>query len=187
MKFEIPNTSIVAEIDCNADTPDRIKVRLAVKWAIQNGADLYGANLSRANLSSANLSGANLSRANLYGANLRSANLSGANLYGADLSGADLRSADLYGADLRSANLYGAKWSEDVVINKAPIFVDGLPSYRVIILDDHMQIGCELHRLAEWASFDDRRIAQMDGATAARFWRDFKEPLLAIARAAGRA
>ena len=42
---------------------------------------------AKKNLYGANLSGANLSRANLYGANLSGANLSGANLYGANLSG----------------------------------------------------------------------------------------------------
>ena len=92
-------------------------------WANLSGANLYGANLSRANLSGANLYGANLSRANLIGANLIGADLSRANLYGADLfganlygaylsgadlSGADLSRANLSGADLSRANLYGA-------------------------------------------------------------------------------
>ena len=49
-----------------------------------------------------------------------------------------------------------------------------------------MQIGCELHSLAEWAAFDDRRIAEMDGTTSARFWRDHKDALLSLARSAGR-
>ena len=70
------------------------------------GADLSGANLSRADLSGANLSRADLRDANLYGADLR-----GANLYGADLRGADLSDADLSRADLRDANLYGADLS----------------------------------------------------------------------------
>ena len=47
-------------------------------------------------------------KANLYGADLRGADLCGANLYGADLRRADLRRADLYGADLRRADLCGA-------------------------------------------------------------------------------
>ena len=41
----------------------------------------------------------------LRGANLRGANLSKADLRGADLTGADLRQANLTGADLRQANL----------------------------------------------------------------------------------
>ena len=55
----------------------------------------------------------------------------------------------------------------------------------VTILDAHMQIGCELHLLAEWQSFDDARIVQMD-RQALRFWRDNKDALLGMARAAGR-
>jgi hypothetical protein len=78
-----------------------------------SGANLYGADLSIADLSGANLYGADLSRAdlsgaNLYGADLSGANLYGANLYGANLSRADLSGANLYGADLYGANLYGA-------------------------------------------------------------------------------
>ena len=71
------------------------------------GANLSRADLSRADLSGANLSGANLSRANLFGANLSGANLSRANLFGADLSG-----ADLFGANLSRANLFGADYIE---------------------------------------------------------------------------
>jgi uncharacterized protein YjbI with pentapeptide repeats len=91
------------------------------------GANLIGANLRRANLGGANLSGAylrgvDLSRANLGGANLRGADLSGAdlsdgdlseaNLSRADLSDANLRGANLSRADLRGADLYGANLGE---------------------------------------------------------------------------
>ena len=65
-----------------------------------SGANLSGADLSRANLLGANLSMANLSRANLSRADLSGADLSRANLLGADLSGADLSVANLSGADL---------------------------------------------------------------------------------------
>ena len=68
-------------------------------------ADLSGANLFGADLSRANLSGANLFGADLSGADLSGANLFGANLFGADLSGADLSGANLFGADLSRAKI----------------------------------------------------------------------------------
>ena len=131
MKFAIKNrwsgkVQFEATIKVKAADPDSLKTALAVKWAIQNGAnlsgaDLRGADLSGANLrgadlygadlSGANLSGANLRVANLYGADLRVANLYGADLRGANLSGADLRGANLSGANLYSANLYSANLS----------------------------------------------------------------------------
>ena len=49
-----------------------------------------------------------------------------------------------------------------------------------------MQIGCELHSLADWAAFDEKRIAAMDGCDALRFWRASKDALLGLARAHGR-
>src|SRR5579859_2719398 len=116
MKFAIKNrwsgkVQFEATIKVKAADPDSLKTALAVKWAIQNGANLSGADLYGADLSGANLSGANLRVANLYGADLRVANLYGADLRGANLSGADLRGANLSGANLYSANLYSANLS----------------------------------------------------------------------------
>ena len=74
-------------------------LKLCLQAAVENGADLIGANLR-----GADLRGANLREANLRGADLRWADLIGANLREADLSGANLS-----GADLRWADLIGAK------------------------------------------------------------------------------
>jgi uncharacterized protein YjbI with pentapeptide repeats len=81
---------------------------LAVRKALEAGADLGGADLRGANLGGANLGGANLGGANLRGADLGGANLGGANLGGANLGGANLRGADLGGANLGGADLGGA-------------------------------------------------------------------------------
>ena len=77
---------------------DNATMKKAVEAAVDDNADLSGANLSGADLSGANLSDADLRDANLSGADLSDANLSGADLSGADLSGADLRDANLSGA-----------------------------------------------------------------------------------------
>ena len=70
------------------------------------GANLSGADLSRADLSGANLSGAKLLRANLSGADLSGANLSGANLSGADLSGAKLEHYYISGGSRNDSALF---------------------------------------------------------------------------------
>ncbi len=155
-----------------------------------SGANLSGAYLSDANLSGANLSGAYLSDANLSdaylsGAYLSGANLSGANLSDANLSDANLSGANLSGAYLSGAYLSGAKWG-NITISRSPLHVSIPNEWAIVILDTHMQIGCELHSLSEWAAFDDSRIAQMDGRHALRFWRQYKAVLLAMAAADGR-
>lgn len=99
-------------------------------------------------------------------------------------AGASLAGANLAGANLADAHLAGAKWRADVVIRQRPIRLSGL-LWDVSILDAHMQIGCELHSLAQWAEYDDERIVQMD-RQALRFWREHKDGLLALARVAGR-
>ena len=98
---------------------------------------------------------------------------------------ANLAGANLAGANLASANLDGAKWRDGITINRAPLQLHGL-KWDVYILDQHMQIGCELHTLAEWAAFDDARIVAMDGRYALRFWRAHKAALLALAASDGR-
>jgi hypothetical protein len=78
MKFEVRNrftgeVQFAAEIECSEGTASSIKLGLAVKWAIEAGANLAGANLADANLARANLAGAYLARANLARANLAGA------------------------------------------------------------------------------------------------------------------
>jgi uncharacterized protein YjbI with pentapeptide repeats len=113
VEFKITNRftgSVIftAEIEATEDTPISIKLGLAVKKAVEAGADLSGANLSGADLSRAYLAGADLARADLSGADLAGAYLARADLAGADLAGADLSGADLSGANLSGADLSGA-------------------------------------------------------------------------------
>ena len=157
-----------AEIPDN--TPQELQTRLALEQAVKSGA---------------NLNGANLSRADLYCANLSDANLSGANLNGANLSGANLSDANLSRANLSRADLNGASYGDGVPMTTPPLQLNGL-RWPVLILDTHMKIGCELHSLADWFSFDDTRIAKMDGKSARQFWDAWKEPLRATCIAGGR-
>jgi hypothetical protein len=111
--FEVRNrftgeVQFTAQIACPPDELPSVKLGMAVRWAIKNGAYLSGAYLSRADLSGADLSGADLSGADLSRADLSGADLSGADLSGAYLSGAYLSGADLSGADLSGADLWGA-------------------------------------------------------------------------------
>ena len=93
-----------ATIEVTPEMLPSVKLGLAVKWALENGADL-----SRANLRYANLSRADLRGANLRGADLRNADPSGADLSGANLRDANLRDANLRYANLRDADLLGLK------------------------------------------------------------------------------
>ena len=98
MKFDILNrfsgeVQFSAEIDCKADDLPSVKLGMAVKVALKESANLYGANLRSANL---------------YGANLRSANLK------------DAKNADLVIAQTRilpSGSLIGwKKCKHDVIV-----------------------------------------------------------------------
>ena len=177
--------AVLFTADIPDDTPSGMEMRVALENATRAGAYLAGANLA-----GANLVGANLADAYLVGADLTDAYLADAYLVGADLTDAYLARANLVGANLADANLAGAnlagaKWRNGIVITKRPVQVYGL-LWAVTILDAHMQIGCELHTLAEWSAFDDARIVQMDGREALRFWREHKDALLGLARGAGR-
>ena len=92
---------------------DNATMKKAVEAAVDDNADLSGANLRDADLSGADLRDADLSGADLSGANLRDADLRDA-----DLSGADLRDADLRDADLRDAAIYYSDSNFDVNYRK---------------------------------------------------------------------
>ena len=84
-------------------------------------------------------------------------------------------------ANLSGANLRGASFGEGVTAEQGVLQLIGL-RWDVIIFDAHMRIGCQMHPLSDWASFDDRRIAEMDGVHALRFWRQHKSALLTLAQ-----
>ena len=193
-----------AEINCEAGSSRYVKLGLAVEWAYLNGASLGGANLSGADLGGANLSmadlngaslgGADLGRADLSGANLSWASLNGAYLSRANLSGANLSWACLAGANLSRANLSGASlgradlsWANLSGANLSWACLRGasglndwvkciqIEQYEICYTDTVLQIGCESHPISEWRDFDDARIARMDGKSALRFWRKYKD------------
>ena len=183
------------EIEIPDDTPEYWRLRTAAEKAVSDGASLDrasldGASLIGASLDGARLDGASLDRARLDGASLNGASLIGASLDRARLIGASLDRASLIGANLDGASLNGARlretvWRGLVKINRAPLYVGGL-AWPVWILDNHMQIGCELHTLNEWRGFDCARIARMDGVASRKFWKQWRDPLLAMAVADGR-
>ena len=49
-----------------------------------------------------------------------------------------------------------------------------IDTYAIAYTSDVMQIGCERHTISEWAEFDDKRILEMDGKTALKWWRKYK-------------
>jgi uncharacterized protein YjbI with pentapeptide repeats len=90
--------------------------------AVLAGINLHGANLAGADLMRTDLGGANLSNTNLQGAhmfdtNLNSANLTKANLRNAHLVEADLSNTNLDKADLSGANLAQAAISPERLVH----------------------------------------------------------------------
>ena len=116
------------------------------------------------------LAGGKGERANLIGANLIDANLSYANLSDANLTRANISRANLIGADLS----YCA--GERSIIKS--IFVSDI--YPITYTNKVIQIGCERHCILEWWEFDDRRILEMDGKKALKFWREWKDTIKMI-------
>ena len=100
---------------------------------------------------------------------LAGANLSGANLSGANLEGADLAWANLSGVDLVGANLSGVNGLNDWVK------CIQIETYAIAYTAEILQIGCEQHPIADWRNFDDRRIAEMEGKTALKFWDKYRD------------
>ena len=184
MKFPIPFLSwtgrAALEVEIPDGTDDRFRLRAAVEVAVKDHASL-----DHANLDHASLVGARLDHASLDYASLNGARLDYASLVGASLDHARLDHASLVGASLDHASLTDTIWQGDIKISRPPLYVGAL-TWPIFILDQHMQIGCELHTLAEWAAFDNERIASMDGVASRKFWKRHKDALLALAASDGR-
>ena len=116
------------------------------------------------------VSAAVANNADLEDANLRDANLRGANLWDADLRGADLRDANLWGA-----NLWGCAGNRSEIKS---LFISD--KYPISYTHEHLQIGCQRHMIGDWWEFDDKRIIEMDGRNALKFWRESKEAIKMI-------
>jgi hypothetical protein len=78
-----------------------------LRFAVLNGANLQGVNLTNSNLELSSLVGTNL-----RGANFTGSNLSQANIYWSELSVACFRKANLYQANLIQSEFIGADFSE---------------------------------------------------------------------------
>lgn len=144
------------------------------------GINLVGARLIKADLSNTLLADADLSHAFLCEADFKDANLNGTSLIGANLDNTDLSMARIAGANFSYAYISNTKIREGVVVHRPPLHIYGL-QWPITIWDGLMQIGCQSHSFAEWASFDDRQIIRMAGSKALKFWNTFKGTLFDIA------
>ena len=138
------------------------------------GANLEGASLGEVNFEGANLAGVNLRGAYLAGAYFEGANLTGAYFEGANLEGASFEGAYLAGADLAGASLGGASLGGANGINDWIKCIQ-IETYAIAYTAEILQIGCEQHPIADWRNFDNRRIAEMDGKPALKFWDKYKD------------
>jgi len=198
MKIEIKHRSSQSTLFSHDVEQNTLKITLAA--AIKAGVDLGGVDLSGVDLSDVDLGDVNLYRAKFCGANLCSANLveailrhsiwrnadlSGANLRGADLSYANLSGSILSNTYMDGANLYGTNFCGAIldgeVLTQNPISISCL-NWPVLISDGFMRIGCQRHSHQEWASFDNAQISNM-ASEALKFWRQWKQPLLAMCSA----
>ena len=163
--------------------------RLNLAYARFIGVDLSYSKLTGTDLSYADLSYSDLTRANLYrayftGIDLYYADLTRANLYNSDLTGANLACVNLtcaylIGANFTEAHLTGAKYSE-ATLEKGLLQIYG-KQWPIFIFDEHIKIGCEMHKTSEWEKLTDDEISCIDDDALA-FWKANKEMILMLAK-----
>ena len=127
---------------------------------------------------------ANFRGANFRGADFRSADFRLSNFSSADFSSADFRGADFSSADFRSVNFSGAdfRWADfsdskhqNKIGNMREWHSMQLETYQIGFNSKILCIGCEQHTIREWDKFTDKRILEMDGKSALKFWRKWKK------------
>ena len=153
------------------------------------GADFMGANFTGADLSNVNLAGSCLAGTNFTGTYLTDVNLSKTNLAWSKLIDVYLENSDFTGANLSGARfartclagtkLTGAKYRE-ATLEKGLLQIGG-KKWPILIFDQHIKIGCEMHKTSEWEKFTDDEITDMDD-DALVFWKENKEIILMLAK-----
>ena len=91
------------------------------------------------------------------------------------------------------AQVYGNAWvygdaqvsdnaqvSGDKITNKDDICYISNRYYNITITPLHIKIGCQYHAQEAWWNFTDEQIEKMDGQSALKFWKIWKEPLKQI-------
>ena len=110
----------------------------------------------------------------------------GGDWYGGDWYGGDWHGGYWLGGDWHGGDWHGGDWRGGVwygeKVTRPPVLIASLPHWTVMISDTRMMIGCQIHTHAEWAVFDDAAIVEMD-RQALRFWRTYKDALLAMCEA----
>jgi uncharacterized protein YjbI with pentapeptide repeats len=134
------------------------------------GGDFRGGNFWGGNFLGGDFWGGYFRGGNFRGGDFRGGNFWGGNFRGGNFLGGDFRGGDFWGGDFRGGaikikpqTLYGLHW-------------------RIIIVDDRMEIGCQRHTHAEWKKFTDAEISAMD-SYALEFWKENKSFLLAACAA----
>jgi len=99
---------------------------------------------------------------------------------GGNFCGGDFCGGDFWGGDFRGGNFRGGDFRGGAIKIK-PQTLYGL-RWRIIIVDDRMEIGCQRHTHAQWKKFSDADIGAMD-SYALEFWKENKSFLLAACSA----
>lgn len=174
-----------------------------------NRANLHGASLMGAHVSNANFERAELSRVRGHNAHGEHVNFRYAHMHSIDFTGASFTDSDfahtglsraifanayLRGSDFlcsraafanfRAANLFEANLEfTDVgyaMGNGAELKTMFLDTYSISYTHDTLQIGCQVHPLENWWSFNDEQIDAMDEGQSLQWWTRMKAALQAI-------
>lgn len=208
IKYDIEDiygeTIFIANIDCEENTEESIKLRYAVLCAIENNisleyANLKGVNLENMNLTEANFKHANLRHANFENANLMDINFDFANLKNTNFKDANLKHADFKYANLRHSNLQNAKLVganftcanlRNTILKGADLYkvVGNLKEIKSIQIENHyitytstnLQIGCVNHLIEEWKNVTNDDILYTNGTYALEWWKKWKHIIMEI-------
>ena len=153
-------------------------------------ADLTSANLRGANLTDTSFEGATLHRADFgetdlqrttfHYADLTRANLRGANLKRVNMQGADVTFCDFTGANLRGTTFWNVSGASVCGRVRSLGEVDG---YVVVYIDnDRIQVGCQQHSRARWATMLEAECRRLDGTKAALWARRHRAAILSDER-----
>jgi len=112
---------------------------------------------------------------------IRGGEIRGGVIWGGEIWGGVICGGEIWGGVIRGGVIRGGEIWGGVIVEKSPFFIAGL-TWLVTITSIHITIGCEHHTHDEWSKFNNKRIAEMGGEAALKFWKEHKTIIMKMAK-----
>ncbi len=145
------------------------------------GGDIRGGTIWGGDIMGGTIRGGDIRGGDIRGGDIRGGDIWGGTIWGGTIWGGDIWGGTIWGGDIRGGDIRGGTIRGGDIVKDSPIYIGGL-QWNITIKSTHITIGCEHHTHKEWDKFSDKRILEMAGKDALKFWKSHKKTIIQFAK-----